>query len=127
MYVEVKNRMQKITIFGLVAAVALVAAALVGVGLAQLTTPTPTAVQQTIAPWCINGTPDSAEPYCYSATGTVPAYCVDGTAAGYCAGPQAQSAYGYGAQGCSGYGAQGTGQGWFGGMMGGRGMMGRGW
>ena len=111
--------MQKITIFGLVAAVALVAAALVGVGLAQLTTPTPTAVQQTLAPWCINGTPDGAAPYCYSATGTVPAYGANGIAAGYCAGPQAQ--------GCHGYGAQGAGQNWFGGMMGGRGMMGRGW
>ncbi|HSQ48515.1 MAG TPA: hypothetical protein VLL96_02395 [Candidatus Deferrimicrobiaceae bacterium] len=99
--------MKKITIFALVAAVALVAAALVGVGLAQLTTPNPTAVPQTPAPWCINGNPD--------------------VAAGYCAGPQAQGAYGYGAQGCQGYGAQGAGQNWFGGMMGGRGMMGRSW
>ena len=111
--------MQKITIFALVAAVALVAAALVGVGLAQLTTPPPTAVQQTLAPWCINGNPDVVSPYCYDAAGTVPAYGVNGIGAGYCAGPQAQGAYGYG--------AQGAGQNWFGGMMGGRGMMGRGW
>ena len=109
--------MQKITIFALVAAVALVAAALVGVGLAQLTTPNPT----------VNGNPDVAAPYCYSASGTVPAYGDNGIASGYCAGPQAQDAYGYGAQGCHGYGAQGAGQNWFGGMMGGRGMMGRGW
>jgi hypothetical protein len=119
--------MQKITIFALVAAVALVAAALVGVGLAQLTTPNPTAVQQPPAPWWINGNPDVSAPYCYNATGTVPAYGANGITTGYCAGPQAQSVYGYGAQSCHGYGAQGVSQNWFGGMMGGRGMMGRGW
>jgi hypothetical protein len=119
--------MNKITIFALVAAVALVAAALVGVGFAQLTTPTPTAVPQTLAPWCINGNPDGGAPYRNNATGIVPAYGANGIASGYCAGPQAQGAFGYGAQGCHGYGAQGTDQGWFGGMMGGRGMMGRGW
>src|SRR5512147_3059498 len=111
--------MQKIAIFGLVVAVALVTAALVGVGLAQLTTPNPTPVQQTPAPWYNNGNPNGGAPYCYGATGTAPAYCPYGTTAGYCAGPLAQSGYGYG--------AQGAGQNWFGGMMGGRGMMGRGW
>jgi len=103
--------MNKITIFALVAAVALVAAALVGVGFAQLTNPTPTAVPQTLAPWCINGNPDGGAPYRNNATGIVPAYGANGIASGYCAGPQ----------------AQGAGQNWFGGMMGGRGMMGRGW
>ena len=111
--------MQKITIFGLVVVVALVAATLVGVGLAQLTTPNPTSVQQTPAPWDINGNPNGAAPYCYGATGTAPTYGPYGTAAGYCVGPQAQSGYAYGAQGAA--------QNWFGGMMGGRGMMGRGW
>ena len=119
--------MQKITIFALVAAVALVAAALVGVSFAQLTTPNPTAVSQTLAPWCINNNPDVAAPYCYNATGTALACGANGIASGYCAGPQAQGAYGYGAQGCHDYGAQGASQNWFGGMIGGRGMMGRAW
>ncbi|MGE5187448.1 MAG: hypothetical protein ACM3JE_00310 [Betaproteobacteria bacterium] len=119
--------MKKITIFALVAAVALVAAALVGVVFAQLSTPNPTAVPQTLAPWCIYGNPDVAAPYGYNATGAVPFYGANGIVAGYCAGPQAQGVYGYGAQCGYGYEAQGAGQNWFGGMMGGRGMMGRGW
>jgi hypothetical protein len=119
-YYEVKNKMKNTTIIILTAAFALVAAALIGVTFAQLATPNPTAVQQTIAPWANNANPNGAVPYCYNATGVVPA-------AGYCVGPQAQNVYGYSAQGCHGYGAQGTNQGWFGGMMGGRGMMGRGW
>jgi hypothetical protein len=127
--------MKNSTMFALVAAVALVAAALVGVGFAQLTTPNPTAVPngQTVAPWCISENPEGAAPYCYNvtgtqtpycynATGTAPAYCANGAAAGYCASPQAQTGYTYGTpQGCHGYSAQGASQNWFGGMMG------RGW
>jgi len=118
--------MRKITIFGIIAALALVSVGLVGVAIGQLATPVPTAVQP-FAPWGSNANPNVAAPYCYNVTGGVPVYGVNGAVLGYCAGPQAQSVYGYGGQGCYGYGAQVPSQGWFGGMMGGRGMLGRGW
>ena len=101
--------MQKTTIIVLIAVLALVAAALVGVAFAQLATPSPTVnpTNPTTAPWCANPNNGVSAPYCYNSTGTNIGYPA----------------------GCHGYGAQGTNQYQGGGMMGGfgRGMIGRGW
>jgi len=116
--------MQKTTPIVLIGALALVAAALVGVTFAQIATPSPTATpSQTVDSWCIN--PDSAAPYCYN-NGTA---CATGNCnnagAGYCAGPQACNAY-RANQDCSqyGYGSQQGANIYQGGRMG---QCGRGW
>ena len=129
--------MQKTTTIVLIAALALVAAALVGVTFAQTSTPNLT---QTVAPWSIN--PNTAASYCHNGTGVAP-YCNNGscingncvnngivcaagncynTGVGYCAGPQTQGAN----QACSqyGYGNQQEANAYQGGRMG---NCGRGW
>jgi hypothetical protein len=125
--------MQKTTTIVLFAALTLVAAALIGVTLAQTSTPNPTAnPSQTVAPWRIN--PDATAqncydatgtaPYCYNTDGTYPAgYCYGAGTVGYCANPQGYSEYG--AQACNqfNYGSQ-AGYGYQGGRMG---NCGRGW
>ncbi len=106
-----------------IAAVALVAAALIGVTAAQFATQTPaatTAPNGQVAPPCVTGSNGVVPPSCINPATGEPYCCNNGTYTGYCNG---YDCYQNG-QGCYGYGAQTQNQNQ---VQYGAGMMGRNW